>query len=78
MKPSGPFEIAIKSALLDIVESHASPSKFGYHLSKSNMEEMVESLYQLFLQSRSLKEAGDRFLAKSFGASDPRKSPTRF
>jgi hypothetical protein len=75
MRPRGPFEIATRSALLEIIESHASESKFGYVLTKENLETLVGSLYELLVTSRSLKDAGDRFIANTFA--EPKGKPSR-
>ncbi|MGE0173720.1 MAG: hypothetical protein AB7T49_13065 [Oligoflexales bacterium] len=77
MRPKGPFEIATRSALLEIIESHTSESKFGYVLTKENLESLVSSLYELLATSRSLKDAGDRFIATNFADSLPSSPSTK-
>ena len=59
----GTFESVTKVALAEIVRTHGQDSKFGLILSEDSFQNMVDDLFNLMLTSRSLKTAGDRFLA---------------
>ena len=55
-----PFEIATRAALQDIVKRHGQSSKFGFFYTDQALETLNEELYELFVTSRTLKQAGDR------------------
>jgi hypothetical protein len=59
----GTFESVTKVALAEIVRTHGQESKFGLMLSEESIQGLVDDLFDLVLTSRSLKSAGDRFLA---------------
>ena len=60
---TGTFESVTKVALAEIVRSHGMESKFGLMLSEDSFQGLIDSLFDLVQTSRSLKTAGDRFLA---------------
>lgn len=59
---AGAFEIATKAAIEEIIESHAQKSKFGYILTNESFRSLADDFYQLLMNSRNLKAAGDRML----------------
>ena len=58
----GAMESVTRMALEEMIASHSKESRFGYVLSEDNMRELVDTLYEFFETSRSLKAAGDRML----------------
>ena len=58
----GAMESVTRMALQEMIAAHANPSKFGYVLSEDGMRELVDTLYEFFETSRSLKSAGDRMI----------------
>lgn len=59
---AGIFEIATKEAIREILLSAMHESRFGYVLSPDNLETLNDQIFDLFLTSRNLKAAGDKFL----------------
>lgn len=70
----GTFESVTKVALAEIVKSHGQESKFGLMVSDDSFQGLVDDLFDLVLTSRSLKTAGDRFLANGGPISAPTNS----
>ncbi len=60
---AGPFEGATRAAIEELIQAHAQTSKFGYILSHDGFQDLANDLYDLLVTSRTLKAAGDRFLA---------------
>ena len=60
---AGPFEIATKAAIQEILEKHVQSSKFGSFMSQRGQSAMIEDIYELLLTSRKLKTIGDRVLS---------------
>lgn len=60
----GPFEEATKVAIEEIILKNAQTSKFGYVISQETLQEVTEEIYGLLVTSRTLKNAGDKFLGK--------------
>ncbi len=60
---AGPFEIATKAALDEIVRRHGQPSKYGAFYSEEALQRLNEELFELLMTSRTLKQAGDRVAA---------------
>jgi hypothetical protein len=58
----GAMESVTRMALQEMIISHANQSRFGYVLSEEGMKELIDTLYDFFETSRSLKSAGDRML----------------
>lgn len=65
----GPFEIATKAALKELIEKHVQESKFGAFISPRGQSDLIDDVYELILTSRQLKSAGDRMLGQ--GAPSP-------
>jgi hypothetical protein len=59
---AGIFETATKEAIREILLSAMHESRFGYVLSPDNLETLNDQIFDLFLTSRNLKAAGDKFL----------------
>lgn len=57
-----PLASVTKVALEEMVLSHVEPSKFGYFMSKDQLESLVRELASFVETSRSLRAAGDRFM----------------
>lgn len=72
---AGAFEIATKQAIEDIIEAHAQKSKFGYILTNESFRNLADDFYQLLMNSRNLKAAGDRILPPQPGQT-PQPTPT--
>lgn len=64
----GAMESVTRMALQEMITSHANPSKFGYVLSEDGMRDLIDTLYEFFETSRSLKSAGDRMVQGSSSA----------
>lgn len=74
----GTFENVTKVALAEIIRTHSQESKFGLMLSDDSFQALVDDLFDLMLTSRSLKTAGDRFLANGGPATTaPTQRPQR-
>ena len=67
---AGVFETAARAAIVDLIKTHATTSKFGYLLTEDGFDRLTSDLYALLQTSRNLKSAGDRFLANG---STPRR-----
>lgn len=67
----GPFELATKVAIKEIIENNTTSSKFGAFLSADAACDLVDEIYQLVVMSRKLKDAGDRLLS---GDLEPREN----
>lgn len=59
---AGIFETATKEAIREILLSAMHESRFGYVLSPDNLDTLNDQIYDLFLTSRNLKAAGDKYL----------------
>ena len=70
----GPFEIATKAALKELIDKHVQESKFGSFLSPHGQSELINDVYELILNSRQLKSVGDRMLGLNQA---PERVPTR-
>ncbi|MEI8025581.1 MAG: hypothetical protein WCI18_04450 [Pseudomonadota bacterium] len=71
------FETATKVAIREILENHTQTSKFGYFLSEESLSAAADDLFELIATSRTLKEAGDRFLSSQMPPERPRNKPFR-
>ncbi len=71
---AGIFETATKEAIREILLSAMHESRFGYVLSPDNLDTLNDQIYDLFLTSRNLKAAGDKFLGLG-AAPSPRPNP---
>ncbi len=60
---TGAFEAATRAAIQDLIQTHSQASKFGYILTHEGFQDLTNDLYALLATSRTLKAAGDRFLA---------------
>ncbi len=67
----GAMESATRMALEEMITSHASQSKFGFVLSPESMRGLVDTLYEFFETSRTLKAAGDRMIQHGIQSSAP-------
>jgi hypothetical protein len=56
-------------ALQEMIAGHASQSRFGYVLSPEAMQDLVDTLYEFFETSRTLKAAGDRMIQQGIQSS---------
>lgn len=72
---AGAFEVATRAAIEELIQMHAQPSKFGYILTHEGARSLTDSIYDLLLTSRSLKSAGDKFMAG--GAPQPKRQGPR-
>lgn len=61
---AGAFESATRVAIQEIIRKHGQESKFGMVLSQEGFESVCDDLFELLQTSRSLKAAGDRFIAQ--------------
>jgi hypothetical protein len=59
----GPFELATKIAVKEIIENHTTKSKFGAFLSDEATDDLVAEIYDLIVMSRNLKSTGDKLLS---------------
>ncbi|MEI6397587.1 MAG: hypothetical protein WCO71_02340 [Pseudomonadota bacterium] len=73
----GAMESVTKMALEEMIASHSKESRFGYVMSEENMKELVDTLYEFFETSRSLKAAGDRMLQQGTQPQGARSSAGR-
>lgn len=73
---AGQMESITKMALAEMIQTHAQESKFGYVLSDESYRALIDTLYEFFETSRSLKSAGDRFMAVG-GPAQPRMPTAR-
>ena len=71
---AGHMENITKMALAEMIQNHSKASKFGFILSDEGYRDLIDTLYEFFETSRSLKAAGDRFIMG--GAANPAKMPT--
>ena len=74
---AGPFEIATKAAIQEILERHVQSSKFGSFLSSTSQSAMIDDVYELLLTSRKLKTVGDRVLAGQMPGGNTKQVHTR-
>jgi hypothetical protein len=70
----GAMESATRMALEEMITGHASQSRFGYVLSQDAMNELVDTLYEFFETSRTLKAAGDRIIQNGMQGSSVTRS----
>ena len=68
----GTMESVTRMALQEMIVTHANESKFGYVLSEDGMRDLIDTLYEFFETSRSLKSAGDRMLQHSAVGGSPK------
>lgn len=64
----GPFELATKIAIKEIIENHTTASKFGAFLSEEATADLISEIYDLIVMSRNLKSAGDKIIAGNMGS----------
>ena len=50
-------------AIEEIIRKHVTNSKYGFFLSEDALKELVADMFEFVETSRSLKSAGDRYLA---------------
>ena len=60
---AGHLESITKMALAEMIQTHSKASRFGYILSNEGYCDLVDTLYEFFETSRSLKSAGDRMMS---------------
>lgn len=70
---AGHMENITKMAIAEMIQNNASESKFGYILSDEGYQSLIETLYEFFETSRSLKSAGDRMMSQGV---TPQRMPT--
>ena len=68
---AAPFEIATRAAIEEIIQTHAQESRFGYVLTHESFAQLTTDLFELMATARTLKAAGDRFLAG--GGPEPKR-----
>jgi len=73
----GAMESVTRMALQEMIVSHANESRFGYVLSEDGMRDLIDTLYEFFETSRSLKSAGDRMLQQGTTNSNARVANSR-
>jgi len=73
---AGHMENITKLALAEMIQNHTQESKFGYVLSDEGYRGLIDSLYEFFETSRSLKSAGDRFMATGSSTTPQSRMPT--
>lgn len=61
---AGPFELATRSAIEEIILDSVQASKFGYVMTQEALQDISDQIFELFMTSRNLKAAGDRMLAQ--------------
>lgn len=71
---AGQMENITKLALAEMIQSHSQPSKFGHILTDEGYRSLIDTLYDFFETSRSLKSAGDRMM--SVGPAPAPRMPT--
>ena len=71
---AGTMENITKMALAEMIQNHSTASRFGYVLSDDGYQGLIDTLYEFFETSRSLKSAGDRMMTQ--GPSAPQRMPT--
>ena len=59
------FNSVVKIAVEEIIKKHASESRYGYFLSKEDLEKLTEEITNFLQASRTLKEKGDEMLASA-------------
>ena len=64
----GAMESVTRMAIEEMIVAHTNESRFGYVLSQEGMRELVDTLYDFFETSRSLKAAGDRMMQQGMQA----------
>ncbi|MCX6116965.1 MAG: hypothetical protein NT027_05450 [Proteobacteria bacterium] len=73
---AGQMEHITKMALAEMIQNNCQESKFGFILTDEGYQNLIETLYEFFETSRSLKSAGDRMLSQSTGP-QPRMPTSR-
>lgn len=71
----GAMENATRMALEEMIVAHANQSRFGYVISPDGLRGLVDTLYEFFETSRSLKAAGDRLIQQSLQSPQPARVP---
>jgi hypothetical protein len=71
---AGTMENITKMALAEMIQNHATPSRFGFVMSDEGYRDLIDTLYEFFETSRSLKSAGDRMLTQ--GPTQQQRMPT--
>ncbi len=61
---AGTMENITKMALAEMIQNHATSSRFGFVISDEGYRDLIDTLYEFFETSRSLKSAGDRMLTQ--------------
>lgn len=72
---AGQMEHITKMALAEMIQNNSRESKFGYVLTDEGYRNLVETLYEFFETSRTLKSAGDRMISQ--GSTPPRMPTSR-
>ena len=57
------FDSVVKIAVEEIIKKHTSESRYGYFISKEELEKLTCEITNFLKASRSLKEKGDEMLA---------------
>jgi hypothetical protein len=73
----GAMENVTRMALQEMIIAHTNESRFGYVLSSDGLRELIDTLYEFFETSRSLKAAGDRFIQQGLEAPGARAAQGR-
>lgn len=71
------MENITKMALAEMIQTHATASKFGIVLTDEGYRGLIDTLYEFFETSRSLKSAGDRMLSQGSATPAPRMPTAR-
>jgi hypothetical protein len=74
---AGQMENITKMALAEMIQNHCRESRFGYVLTQEGFEGLIETLYEFFETSRSLKSAGDRMLGGPLVNAPATRTPTK-
>ncbi len=61
---SGQMEHITKMALAEMIQNNSRQSKFGLILTDDGYKSLIDTLYEFFETSRSLKSAGDRMMSQ--------------
>ena len=57
------FESVVKIAVEEIIKKHTSESRYGYFISKEDLEKLTSEVTNFLKASRTLKDKGDEMLA---------------
>ena len=64
-------------AIEEIIRKHVTNSKYGFFLSEDALKELVADMFEFVETSRSLKSAGDRYLADRSVESSEKSAPAK-